>query len=60
MLVPGSCRIGKELGWISAALLSPVFVSQRREAKLEFLGGGEGAKQKPSVGGMDICWNCTL
>ena len=30
------------------------------EAKLEFPGGMGGAKQKPSVGGMDIFWNCRI
>ena len=33
-------------------------VQAKYEAKLNFLGGG--GVQKPSMGGMDIFWNCTL
>ena len=42
-------------------VLKPKISEAKYEAKLEFPGGREGAKQKTFLGGvMDISWNCTL
>ena len=43
-------------------VLKAKILEAKYEAKLEFLGGREGAKQKPSMGGgsMDIFWNYTI
>ena len=52
-----SPEIGRVRGVVKVKILEAMF-----EAKMEFLGGMGGAKQKKNFhgGSMDIFWNCTL